>query len=151
MQPCEVSWVDIPDPVLPSDGMVLRMQVAAICGSDLHFLHDSPREDYTFLLGQSGHECVATVEASNVAEYSCGTSVLALVPRFDGFADYVVATPDEVVLLPAGLLPECAVMTQQLGTVVYCCRKLGSVVDKRVVIVGQGPAGLLFTRGNYNT
>ena len=145
MEPGEVAWVTVPDPAPPAGGMVVRIKVATICGSDLHFLHDSPIEDFPFEPGQSGHECVGVVEASNVPEYPSGTYVLALVPRFDGFADYVGATPEEVIRLPEGLDADRAVMAQQLGTVVYCCRKLENVVDKRVVVVGQGPAGLLFT------
>jgi threonine dehydrogenase-like Zn-dependent dehydrogenase len=36
-------------------------------------------------------------------------------------------------------------MTQPLGTVVWACQKLGNVLDKDVVVVGQGPMGLMFT------
>ncbi len=143
--PGEIEWVDVPVPEAPQDGLLLRVLLTTICGSDLHFLHDSPADSYPFAAGQSGHECVAVVEKSSVAALPPGTRVLALVPRFDAFAEYVSAWAHEVIPLPEGLPLERAVLAQQLGTVVYCCRKLGNVMDKRVAVVGQGPAGLLFT------
>lgn len=142
--PGEIEWVDVPVPEAPQDGLLLRVLLTTICGSDLHFLHDSPADSYPFAAGQSGHECVAVVEKSAVAALPPGTRVLALVPRFDAFAEYVSAWAHEVIPLPEGLPPERAVLAQQLGTVVYCCRKLGNVMDKRVAVVGQGPAGLFF-------
>ena len=143
--PGEIDWVDTPVPGAPPDGLLLRVLLTTICGSDLHFLHDSPAESYPFAPGQSGHECVAVVEESAVAALPPGTRVLALVPRFDAFAEYVSAGAHEVIPLPDGLPLERAVLAQQLGTVVYCCRKLANVMDKRVAVVGQGPAGLFFT------
>ncbi len=143
--PGKIEWVRVPDPEPPAGGLVLRVLVAAICGSDLHFLHDSPPESYPWEPGQSGHECVAVVEESAAEGIPRGVFVLALVPRFNGFAEYVTALPEEVIRLPDGLSPDRGVLAQQLGTVVYCCRKLRSVIGKRIVVVGQGPAGLLFT------
>ena len=36
-------------------------------------------------------------------------------------------------------------MSQPLGTVVWACRKLGNIINQDVVIIGQGPMGLLIT------
>ena len=53
--------------------------------------------------------------------------------------------PAWLVPLPAGIDISQAILGQQLGTVIFCCRKLSNVLDKDVVVVGQGPAGLFFT------
>ena len=36
-------------------------------------------------------------------------------------------------------------MCQPLGTVIWACRKLGSLLHQNVVVLGQGPMGLMFT------
>lgn len=47
--------------------------------------------------------------------------------------------------VPDGVDPSVAIMCQTLGTVLYSCSRAGSVLGKRVVVVGQGAIGLLFT------
>ena len=36
-------------------------------------------------------------------------------------------------------------MSQPLGTVIWACSKLGNLLNQDVVVMGQGPMGLLFT------
>ena len=36
-------------------------------------------------------------------------------------------------------------MCQPLGTVIWACRKLGNLLHQNVVVLGQGPMGLMFT------
>ncbi len=144
--PGQAALVTVPDPVPGPGDVLLRPLLVAICGSDLHFLHDSPAAAYPAKPGFSGHECVAeVVEPSVSTGLATGTRVLALAPDYDAFAEYVVAKPQTVIPVPEAVATEKALMAQQLGTVLFCCRKLPSVVDRNVVVVGQGPAGLLFT------
>ena len=51
-----------------------------------------------------------------------------------------------VVPVPEGMDPTTAVMCQPVGTVLFACRRLGSVMGKRVAVLGQGAIGLTFTR-----
>src|SRR5580698_826951 len=55
---CAVGVHDVPDPVLPgADGMIIKVERAAICGSDLHLYHGA-------IPGQAlqlGHEAIGTV------------------------------------------------------------------------------------------
>ena len=146
LSPGTVALVTAPDPEPLKDGLLLRPIVAAICGSDLHFLHDCDAAQYPFKPGFSGHECVAVVEeAAAGAGLSPGQRVLALAPEYDAFAAMLPAPADSVLPVPDNLSSEQALMAQQLGTVIYCCRKLTNVLDAHVAVVGQGPAGLLFT------
>lgn len=140
--PSEARLVEVPDPGCPEGGLLLRVEVSSICGSDIHFWHDRVG-GYPAPPGHSGHECVGVVlEGTGLTP---GTRVLALAPAHDGFAELLPASPESVILIPDGLSLERAVLGQQLGTVIYCCRKLPNVLDATVVVVGQGPAGLLFS------
>ena len=141
--PGVASLVDVPFPECPRDGLLLRMQVAAICGSDLHFLADGKPATYPRPPGFSGHECIATVEEGS--GLPIGTPVLALAPDYNAFAEFLAATPEWVIPINDDMAFEQAVLAQQLGTVIYCCRKLPNVVDRHAMVVGQGPAGLFFT------
>jgi L-iditol 2-dehydrogenase len=47
--------------------------------------------------------------------------------------------------VPQHVKPELAVLCQPVGTVIYAVHKLGSVLGKSVLVVGQGPIGLGFT------
>lgn len=133
----------MPEP--PRGGLLLRMEIAAVCGSDLHYCADSPPESFPWKPGQSGHECVGSIEVSRSKEWTPGARVLVLPPEFNGFAEWVAVDPAYVLALPDGMASELGVLAQQLGTVLFCCRKLQNVLDKRFVVIGQGPAGLLFS------
>ena len=74
-----------------------------------------------------------------------GERVLVIRPECDIYTEYLSVEPCWLIPLPDGLDPELGRMAQLLGTVIFCCRKLGNVLDKMVVVSGQGPAGLLFT------
>ena len=65
-----------PDPTPPTDGVVLRVERAAICGSDLHLYHGTMPVEPGFAVG---HEFVGeVVEAgSGVRDFSVGDHVLA--------------------------------------------------------------------------
>ena len=142
ISPSEAQLVDVPDPDCPDGGLLLQVEVSGICGSDIHFWQDRV-SGYPASPGHSGHECVGVVLEG--AGLPPGARVLALAPEYDGFAELLPASPESVILVPDGLSPERAVLGQQLGTVIYCCRKLPNVLDATVVVVGQGPAGLLFS------
>ncbi|MDE2731657.1 MAG: zinc-binding dehydrogenase [Bacteroidota bacterium] len=141
--PGAVSLVQTPDPECPPEGLLLRVETLGICGSDLHFCHDVATAEYPCGPGFSGHECVAIVEEGR--GLPVGTRVLALAPDYNAFAEGLSATGDSVIRVPEHLSSDRAVLAQQLGTVIYCCRKLPNMLDRHVVVVGQGPAGLFFT------
>lgn len=141
--PGAVSLVHVPDPDSPPDGLLLRVETLGICGSDLHFCHDIPQAEFPCGPGFSGHECVAIVEDGTALP--TGMRVLALAPDYNAFAEGLSATVNSVIPVPEHLSSDRAVLAQQLGTVVFCCRKLPNVLDRHVAVVGQGPAGLFFT------
>ena len=63
-----------------------------------------------------------------------------------GYAEYYVSNEMSAVPLPDFEPKDQILMAQPLGTLVCAARKLGSVLNQTVVIVGQGSIGLLLTR-----
>jgi threonine dehydrogenase-like Zn-dependent dehydrogenase len=144
--PAKVEITEVEKPKLEKGAVLVKMQVGTICGSDLHlFERPRPPEDYPLAPGFSGHECVGIVEDSDSGEFQKGDRVLICPYPPIGFAQYVVLQPQYLVKLPSDGDLEKLVVGQQLGTVVYCCKKLPNVIDMDVAILGQGAGGLLFT------
>ena len=135
--PGQIDLVDVPEP--EGEDVIVRMDKVTICGSDLHFLDDSPAEKYPFLPGQSGHECVGVVEEANGADVQRGDRMLVIPPDFNAFAEYLMVPSHRLIALPEGLGTELGVLGQQLGTVIFCCKKLTNVLGKVVVVnIGGG-------------
>jgi len=145
--PQELRFVDIPAPTVAQGEVLVRLEYLAVCGSDLKFYdRNLPPDSYPFPPGRPCHECVGTVEHSSVPEFKPGQRVIALV-RSGGLVERAAVSADELVPLPDvdDVDPALWVLCQPMGTVLYAVDRLGSVVGKRVVVVGAGPIGLCFT------
>ena len=143
--PGQVELTNIPMPVCEPHQVLIRFEKLTICGSDVSVLYEGTPGDFPFKPGMTGHECVGVVEESQVSEVRPGDRMLVIPPEANAFSEFLAIEPRWLIPLPDGLESELGVLAQQLGTVIHCCRKLGNVIDKTVVIVGQGPAGLFFT------
>jgi threonine dehydrogenase-like Zn-dependent dehydrogenase len=144
--PQQLKFVDLPAPV-PTQGQVLvRMDYLAVCGSDLKF-YDRRLPDvmYPMAAGRPCHECVGTVEVSTVPQFKPGQRVIALT-QTGGLVEWSVLPAELLVPLPeSDIDPALWVLCQPMGTVLYAVHRIGSVLGKRVVVVGAGPIGLCFT------
>ena len=146
--PGRVEIVEAPCPQPRTDQALVKVQKATLCGSDLHFFHGHVMgQDFPLPPGLPGHEIVGEIVAGHAAVLPPGTRVLVVLPTeiSYGFAEYMAVDPRYLVPLPSGFPLEQLVLAQQLGTVIYCCQRLDTVLGLDVVILGQGPAGLLFT------
>jgi threonine dehydrogenase-like Zn-dependent dehydrogenase len=118
----------------------------AICGTDMPwFAMERPASDYPLSLGTTIHECIGVVAASKSDRFKEGDAVLALPGRPGGLSEYFVAHEGVTVPLVEFERKDCILMSQPLGTVIWACSKLGSLLNQDVVVMGQGPMGLLFT------
>ncbi len=166
-----IKMVEAEEPKLTGSGQIkIQMERACLCGSDMPmwqydynalvdeglrdsskqvripFIHYENRDPYPFRVGQSIHECLGTVVESTSARFKEGDFVLALPDAQNGLCEYMVAGENRVVHLPKDAVPkEQILMTQPLGTVVWACQKLGNLIDRDAVVVGQGPMGLMIT------
>ena len=138
----ELIETDKPEPV---DGQILvRMERVAVCGSDQP-PYCGVHEGYPQPIGMTGHEGLGIVEACPSGRYQEGERVLLW--GFDRglFQEYVLADDKGgCIRLPTDLPEEKVLMSQLLGTVIHSFYKLGNIIDQDVLVIGQGPVGLLF-------
>ena len=142
-------WVDAPMPEPKPGHALARPVVLSLCASDIHKLRYAPDERYPFPTGTSGHEVIAVIEAvPEGEEASCpvnqGEAALVIEPPQRAMAEYFRAAYEDILPLPKGVPYEDLVQAQQLGTVIYACKRLPDLSGKTVAIVGQGSAGIWF-------
>lgn len=145
--PRHIEIVDVPEPRLngAAPGMIkVRVERACLCGSDSPWFTHMPR--YPQPPGESIHECLGTVVESTSARFAVGDLALAVPYRQAGLCEYFCVSDANAIHLPRGQMPlERLLMAQPLGTAIWACRKLGNLIGLDMVVVGQGPMGLLFS------
>ena len=144
--PGQAEFVTVPKPTLKPGHALMRTLILSLCGSDVHLLHHLPPEEYPLQVGTTGHEVIAVVEAIDAPEsgITVGDVALTLAPPQNAMAEYYVAPVEDVMVLPKGLPLEHGLMAQQLGTVIYACKRLPNIMGRDAVVIGQGSAGLHF-------
>jgi len=143
--PRQFEILDVDTPT-PKEGEVLvRLEYASICGSDL-LTYDRvfPEEEYPLRVGLPCHETSGVVEESRDDSLRKGQRVVALTYT-GGLLQYTAIAANRCIPVPDSIDARLAVLCQPIGTVIYAVQKLGSVLGKKVVILGQGPIGLGFT------
>lgn len=145
--PDNIIFVDTPKPELKPGHVLVRTKQVSLCGSDIHAIYYSPASAYPLPPGMSGHEMVGVVEAIDIADSSLqvGDEVLTLIATNRAMAEYYLAPADHVFRLPPGKPLDHLLQAQQLGTVIYAAERLPNILDKNVVVIGQGSAGLWWT------
>ena len=130
----------------PAPGLVLvRTELASICGSDLHIVYMGwNAREFPLPPGHPGHEAVGRVVDGGGTEFAPGELVLTVpnIWKARAFAGYQLIEPQYLLRLPSTAPISHLLMAQQLGTVVYGCKRLPSLVGQTVVIIGQGSVGL---------
>jgi threonine dehydrogenase-like Zn-dependent dehydrogenase len=143
--PGRLEIVESSKPELQPGHVLVRTKQVSLCGSDYHSIHFSAPHAYPLPVGTSGHEMVGVVEAvgSENSSIRVGDLALALAPDNRAMAEYYLAKEEHVLVLPNGQPLDHLLQAQQLGTIIYACKHLPSpVLDKDVVVIGQGSAGL---------
>jgi L-iditol 2-dehydrogenase len=148
-EPNRVEVGDFPEPAATADGeLVVRMERASICGSDVHAVYDGfHNEGWLGRPGYPGHEGVGEIVESRSARFPTGVRVLTVPIGSAGgcFAEYQLLDEDHVVPLPADGDLARLLMAQQYGTTLYSMRMFvpdGS--SGTAAIIGAGSAGLFF-------
>jgi threonine dehydrogenase-like Zn-dependent dehydrogenase len=143
----KITLVDIPEPELdkssPPGQILFEPHLSCLCGSDLPYF-DSPHTVYPQPIGYSLHEMVGTVVSTSGQRYRPGDRVLAVPIRQHGLFERYVVSEERAIPLDTRRPPEQALLAQPLGTVIFALKKLPSLLDKDVAIVGQGPIGQMF-------
>jgi threonine dehydrogenase-like Zn-dependent dehydrogenase len=144
--PGKAEFVKTPKPALKPGHALMRTLLLSLCGSDVHMLHFAPPEEYPLQVGTTGHEVIAVVEAIDAPESGIhvGDVALTLTPPQNGMVEYYVAPVEDIMVLPEGMPLEHGLMAQQLGTVIFACKRLPNIMGRDAVVIGQGSAGLHF-------
>ena len=135
--------VPIPDP--GAEKALVRMRMASICGTDLHYVyHGWPRNAYPMEPGEPGHEGVGVIVDPGPSGLPEGAPVLTVPNIWEArnFAEYQAVSPRFLLPLPESRPLAELMMAQQLGTVIFAARKLPDIIGKTAVVIGQGSAGL---------
>jgi len=154
----ELSFEEIPDPTPEEGEVVLEVELAGICGSDLHGYrgHPGPRVPPLVL----GHEAVGRLEGERYAVYplvACGRCAhcaagddnlcdswqLLGMHRPGVFAEHVVVPRSSLVPLPPGLDEGRAVLAEPLACCVGALTPHHLGEGSTLAVFGCGPIGLL--------
>jgi threonine dehydrogenase-like Zn-dependent dehydrogenase len=153
-----ITLEDAPEPEASGEEIVLDVELAGICGSDLHGYrgHPGPRVPPLVL----GHEAVGLVDGERYVLYplvGCGACArcatgednlcaswrLIGMHRAGVFAERVLVPRRSLVPVPAGLDPRRAVLTEPLACCVGALAAQDVGAGMRVAVFGAGPIGLL--------
>jgi len=163
----KVETRDYPDPVPQGEEVVLRLEAAPICGSDLHGLYQTPGEK-TWIPGHEGAGVVVAVDRPRVlkvgdrvaasAVYSCGTcdlcragySIYCRQPKgVYGFglngvhAQYVRMSERALLVMPDSMTFEQAgLCLDPVGTPYHMYKRTQTTAMHVVGVFGAGPMGL---------
>lgn len=141
-----IELVDAPEPSLddsPGGEIIFQPELACLCGSDMPYFNGGGH-DYPLPVGYSLHEMVGQVVATSGTRFRPGERVLAVPLRQHGFFERFRLTDARAIPLDTRRPAEEALLAQPLGTVLFAMKKIGSVLDQDVAVVGQGPIGQMF-------
>ncbi|MBI2172413.1 MAG: zinc-binding dehydrogenase [Chloroflexi bacterium] len=144
--PKRFEFVDVPMPSPKPGEALVRMERLSICGSDLR-TYDRllPEEQYPVDVGRPCHECLGVVVESRTDAFKAGQRVIVFPSTSGGLVEYIAEPAARLVAVPEWGDPTHWIMCQPVGTVMYACQRIGSVLGQRVLVLGQGAIGLSFT------
>ena len=163
----KVITCDWPDPKPEGEEVVVRLEAAAICGSDLHALYEQPGEK-SFIPGHEGAGVVVAVDKPRVikegdrvcisAGYTCGVcqmcragyAIYCRNPRGGyGFglngvhAEYIRICERSLLKLPEWLsFEQACLLLDPVGTPYHAHKRIGTNATHIVGVFGLGPMGL---------
>ena len=144
--PQRIEIIDAKEPTMQDGEVLVRVQLTSVCGSDLRrFDRALPEEEYPLPNAHPSHECAGVVEDSKSDLYQKGQRVIALPFNSTGLGEYMSVPASRIIPLPGEGDLATLLMCQHMGTVMFSCNQIGSVIGKSVVILGQGAIGLNFT------
>ena len=147
VKPRQFQAVEVARPEIGDDQILVRLEGAVLCGSDIPKFTGMWRGlQYPLPPGMPIHECVGAVMESRSPRFQVGDRVVAVPKGDQGLAEYYVADSIKAIVIPEPLVPsEASLLIQPLSTVVYALDRLGDVAGRTAVVVGLGPIGLLTT------
>jgi len=146
--PRKIEFVDVPIPQ-PKEGEVLvRCTHVGLCGTNMgQYTGDGLwAEKFPNPVGLGGPRDIGVIVESRIKGWTPDALVLAQPEGYFGFAEYFVARPPGIALLPRNA-PDVAslIVAQPLATVLRALDHTASVINQRCAVIGAGPMGLIWT------
>jgi L-iditol 2-dehydrogenase len=141
----DISCREVPMPVPRFSQALVRMNMASICGTDLHYVFAGwPRDNWPLAPGEPGHEGIGVVVDPGGSGFAEHQRVLTVPNIWEArnFAEYQAVSSHFLLPLPEGIESAHLMMTQQLGTVIFASYEIPKLSGETVVVIGQGSAGL---------
>lgn len=154
----------VPDPTPETGQVLVQVEAAGICGSDLHGYHHQPDKPLSPRIG--GHELTGQIVdiGKDVTEHKTGERV-AIEPispcnncpecyngyynicgnlrhAGGGFAEYMVARTSNAYSLPDSVSAEGGALAEVYAVAVHAVNRAMVSPGDRVAIIGSGPVGL---------
>jgi threonine dehydrogenase-like Zn-dependent dehydrogenase len=139
-----IDLIDVPEPRLEAAAVPEGQAGDIIFQPDLPYFNAEHPEFTHREVGHSLHEMVGRVVATNGKKFREGDFVLAVPVNQRGLFERYVVSEARAIPVDPRVEKDYAVLAQPLGTVIYGMKKLPSVLDQNVAIVGQGPIGQMF-------
>jgi 2-desacetyl-2-hydroxyethyl bacteriochlorophyllide A dehydrogenase len=166
--PSEVTFRDEPEPVAGSGDVMLEVEAAGICGSDMHAYHGrDPRRNPPLILG---HELAARVIGGAAAgrrvtvnplitcgrcgycltgrDNLCSNRTMIGMTRPGGFAERIAVPERTLIEVPESMSSRAAALTEPAATALHALglamRALARPLpEARLTVIGGGAVGLL--------
>ena len=135
--------VPIPSRLEP-DEVLVRLELAGICGSDRPGFMAGADETGSARAGFPVHECIGTVVRGPRGLSLEGRRVISIPNGNAGLCEQFVAPAFKTHALTSTLPSPTAILTQPLATVLAALDRLEDVTGKRVAVIGLGPIGIMF-------
>ncbi len=149
--PHRIDLVEAPEPQLTAGGsgeVIFEPELTCLCGSDVPYFTWSG--EWPIELGHSLHEMIGRITATNGQRWKVGQRVLCVPTAQNGLRERFLVSEEQCVAIDPRCSDEQAVLAQPLGTAIFALKKLPTLLDLNVVIVGQGPMGQLFNMSVKN-
>lgn len=168
-EPAKIIFQEVDVPEIGPKQVKLKMQRIGVCGSDIHVFHG--KHPYTTFPVVQGHEVSGEVVelGSEVTEVKKGEKVTvqpqvvcgACFPCQNGMyhvceelkvmgfqttgmaSDYFVVDEDKLTILPDSIGWDEGAMIEPLAVAVHAVKRVPSVEEKNVLVIGGGPIGNL--------
>jgi len=149
--------VHVVDVDLPrGEGVVVSVEVAGLCGSDVHMLAMGPSPI------TMGHEFGGRLADGTLVAVRptgmCGTCRMCTSGRSNicpdamarffggvldgGFADQVLVDPNCIFPMPVGAIPGAAALAEPIAVAVHGVRRVDLARGQKVAVIGAGSAGI---------
>lgn len=157
-EPGRVEMLDVPDPVVGPDEVLVDVAVSGICGSELHGIQTPGFRTPPLIMGHEfagtttdGRRVVINPMVSCTAcdlclrglRYLCRSRSIVGIHRPGGFAQRVAVPRTNVVGLPDGLAWERAAAVEPIANAVHAWRLAGETNPERVGVIGAGTIGIV--------